>query len=76
MSNFEFEAEKSVRENIESFLDFMEAKDSCLGKILREEIVRLIPLPEGQRRSEARTEFNAQVAQRLDALSDVEGCNE
>ncbi|WP_428304802.1 hypothetical protein [Lacipirellula sp.] len=66
MGTFRFDGNKSVDDNLDSFFEHLKGVNAEFSAILREEIGTMIPLPEGQRRTTARTAFSTAVARKLD----------
>lgn len=69
MPDFSFEDSKRFEENCTEFLVEIEAIDTEMATILKENWPSLVKIVEhGERDPKARTEFNAAIAQALDAL--------
>jgi hypothetical protein len=65
---FNFDLNLSPETNIEKFYDYMATVDKDFAEILRKELPKLIPVPEGQtQRQSARLAFASEVAKFLDA---------
>lgn len=66
---FQFDPTRTVDDNIERFLDVLDARDSDLATIFRQQIGLMLPLPlDPQARSAARMKFNSAVLKAIDVL--------
>lgn len=69
--NFEFDVNRAPQENIEAFLQHLEAEFPQLTVLLREALKCLLPLPEpGADRNTRRREANRRIIEALDSLGE------
>ena len=64
---FEFDEKKSAQENIADFLAHIDSIDKTFAALLRQNIHKMLPLPEIARRGAMRAVFNGEIKERLDA---------
>ena len=64
---FEFDDKKSAEENIANFLAHIDSIDKTFAALLRQNIDKMLPLPEVARRGAARAVFNGEIKKKLDA---------
>lgn len=75
-SSFNFDANKSTAENLEKFLDHLKSKDAEMAELFKDNIMKMIPLPEGQAKTSARKEFNKSIIEKLVELQDADSKKE
>jgi hypothetical protein len=68
VNTFDFHREKTAQENIADFLTFIEAEEPLFGGLLRAHVGKLVPLPDGNRRSAARAAFNSEIRKHLETI--------
>jgi len=68
MASFEFDPQESAERNIEKFLYHLEQQNAEMAKLLRSNIGKMIPLPDGQKRTAARSAFNSAIKTALDKV--------
>ena len=74
MPDFRFDDSKSFEENCEAFLEAIKADDPEMAAILRDNWNALVSIVRGgERDSNARGEFNTNVAAALDAIANTVG---
>jgi hypothetical protein len=66
-SGFVPDPAQTVEVNIERFWQHMATVNSTFATLLRDGVIALTPLPEGQQRTTRRTRFHSRVADSLDA---------
>ena len=71
----DFDSTKSFDDNLEAFLAHMEAEDTEMGKILRDNISKLKLANDDASRKRARADFNKSVTAALDDLLRKEEAN-
>lgn len=64
---FEFDEKKSAQENIADFLVHIDSIDKTFAALLRQNIDKMLPLPEVARRGAVRAVFNSEIKKKLDA---------
>ena len=64
---FEFDEKKSAQENIADFLTHVDSIDKTFAALLRQNIDKMLPLPEVARRGAVRAVFNGEIKKKLDA---------
>jgi len=65
---FDFDERKSAQENIEAFLAHIESTNKGLGRLLRKNLDKMLPLQDPNKRGAARSSFNAEIKKKLDAV--------
>lgn len=67
MNDFLFDENLTPEQNIDSFFQYLSAKDQKMANLLRDNLQTILPLPEpGGERNEKRRIFNTKIAQALD----------
>jgi len=61
MAGFRFNKDKTFKDNLEDFLQHMEAEDKELGALLRGQSSRLEGCVDDTRRKKARADFNTEI---------------
>jgi hypothetical protein len=64
---FEFDEKKSAQENIADSLVYTDSIDKTFAALLRQNIDKMLPLPEAARRGTVRAAFNGEIKKKLDA---------
>jgi len=64
---FEFDDKKGSQENITDFLAHIDSIDKTFAALLRQNIDKMLPLPEIPRRGAVRAVFNGEIKKKLDA---------
>jgi hypothetical protein len=65
---FEFDEKKSAQENIADFLTYIDSIDDAFAALLRQNIGKMLPLPEAAGRGTVRAAFNCEIKKKLDAV--------
>jgi hypothetical protein len=66
---FEFDEKKSAQENIADFLAHIDSIDKTFATLLRQNIIKMLPLPEVAKRGTVRAVFNGEIKKQLDAAA-------
>jgi len=64
---FEFDEKKNAQENIADFLTHIDSIDKAFAALLRQNIGKMLPLPDDARRGVVRAIFNGEIKKTLDA---------
>jgi hypothetical protein len=77
MTEFKFDINKSVQENIDSFFILLKLVDEEMANLLISNIDKMIPLPEeAHQKTSARVTFNEAVKEGLEKLKKSKGAEE
>jgi hypothetical protein len=77
MAKFKFDINKSVQENIDSFIELMGLVDEEMAKLLVSNMDKMIPFPDqGPQRTAARVAFNKAIMEGLENLNKPKGSKE